>query len=245
MKSIKILLASLLISASAFGQVDKTPEERATAQTEKMKKELALTPEQVEKVKVINLGIIQKNEGVKTSTMTGEEKKAAHKSNEEARDAMLKDVLTTEQFQKYQTIKAERVQMKATKADLKKANFNKVEAQPAPAKGTVGQAAIAADAAGQNADAAALAAMQKKNPKLAAMMAQAGMNPDGTDIAEAEQQKGADYRDPPEADYGDDYQAMVKRMKQLAGAGPLKTVYDPTKRVYKNVPTATQPGNKK
>jgi hypothetical protein len=64
-------------------------------------------------------------------------------------------------------------------------------------------------------------------------------------VAEAEQQKGADYRDPPEADYGDDYQAMVKRMKQLAGAGPLKTVYDPTKRVYKNVPTATQPGAKK
>jgi hypothetical protein len=45
----------------------------------------------------------------------------------------------------------------------------------------------------------------------------------------------------PEADYGDDYQAMVKRMKQLAGAGPLKTVYDPAKRVYRNIPTATQP----
>jgi len=68
---------------------------------------------------------------------------------------------------------------------------------------------------------------------------------DERSMDEAEQQKGADYRDPPEADYGDDYQAMVKRMKQLAGAGPLKTVYDPTKRVYKNVPTATQPGAKK
>ena len=45
----------------------------------------------------------------------------------------------------------------------------------------------------------------------------------------------------PEADYGDDYQDMVKRLKQLAGAGPLKTVYDPDKRVYRNVPTATQP----
>jgi hypothetical protein len=45
----------------------------------------------------------------------------------------------------------------------------------------------------------------------------------------------------PEADYGDEYQAMVKRMKQLAGAGPLKTVYDPAKRVYKNIPTAVQP----
>ena len=58
---------------------------------------------------------------------------------------------------------------------------------------------------------------------------------------EGEQQKGADYRDPPEADYGDDYQAMVARMKKLAGLGPLKTVYDPAKRVYRNMPTAVQP----
>ena len=65
--------------------------------------------------------------------------------------------------------------------------------------------------------------------------------PQDEDVAEAEQQKGADYRDPPEAEYGDDYQAMIKRMKKLAGAGPLKTVHDPAKRVYKNVPTAVQP----
>jgi hypothetical protein len=44
-----------------------------------------------------------------------------------------------------------------------------------------------------------------------------------------------------EADYGDDYQDMVKRVKKLAGLGPLKTVYDPNKRVYKNMPTAVQP----
>ena len=45
----------------------------------------------------------------------------------------------------------------------------------------------------------------------------------------------------PEADYGDDYQDMVARVKKLAGMGPLKTVYDPAKRVYRNVPTAQQP----
>jgi len=44
-----------------------------------------------------------------------------------------------------------------------------------------------------------------------------------------------------EADYGDDYQAMVARVKKLAGLGPLKTVYDPQKRVYRNIPTAQQP----
>ena len=64
-------------------------------------------------------------------------------------------------------------------------------------------------------------------------------------VGEGEQQKGADYRDPPEDkdpdQYGDDYQAMVARVKKLAGLGPMKTVYDPTKRQYRNMPTAQQP----
>jgi len=47
--------------------------------------------------------------------------------------------------------------------------------------------------------------------------------------------------EPPEADYGDDYQDMVKRVKKLAGLGPLKTQYDPARRVYRNMPTAVQP----
>jgi len=58
---------------------------------------------------------------------------------------------------------------------------------------------------------------------------------------EGEQQKGADYRDPKEVDYDDAYDSMVARVKKLAGLGPMKTVYDPAKRVYKNVPTAQQP----
>ena len=48
-----------------------------------------------------------------------------------------------------------------------------------------------------------------------------------------------------EADYGADYQDMVARVKKLAGLGPLKTVWDPQKRVYKNVPRAVQPGENK
>ena len=39
----------------------------------------------------------------------------------------------------------------------------------------------------------------------------------------------------------DQFDAAMSRLKQLAGAGPMKTVYDPTKRVYRNVPTAVQP----
>lgn len=40
----------------------------------------------------------------------------------------------------------------------------------------------------------------------------------------------------PEADYGDEYQSMVKRVGQMAKQGPRKTVWDPVKRVYKTVP---------
>ena len=58
---------------------------------------------------------------------------------------------------------------------------------------------------------------------------------------EGEQQKGADYRDPKEVDYDDEYDAMGARVKKLAGLGPMKTVYDPAKRVYRNMPTAQQP----
>jgi len=39
----------------------------------------------------------------------------------------------------------------------------------------------------------------------------------------------------------DAFDAALSRMKKLAGAGPLRTVYDPNKRVYKNVPHAVQP----
>jgi hypothetical protein len=60
-------------------------------------------------------------------------------------------------------------------------------------------------------------------------------------VAEGEQQKGADYRDPKEVDYDDEYDAMVARVRKLAGLGPMKTVYDPAKRVYRNMPTAQQP----
>ena len=61
---------------------------------------------------------------------------------------------------------------------------------------------------------------------------------------EGEQQKGADYRDPKEAEYGPEYDDMVARVKRLAGLGPMKTVWDPDKRVYKNVPKADQPQKK-
>ena len=60
-------------------------------------------------------------------------------------------------------------------------------------------------------------------------------------IEGGEQQPGADYRDPKEVDYDGEYDAMVARVKRLAGLGPMRTVYDPNRRVYRNMPTAQQP----
>lgn len=48
-------------------------------------------------------------------------------------------------------------------------------------------------------------------------------------------------REQPEVDYDGEYDAMVARVKKLAGLGPMKTVYDPAKRQYRNMPTAQQP----
>ena len=66
------------------------------------------------------------------------------------------------------------------------------------------------------------------------------MNIHDVDVAQ-NMAEGNKKSGPPEADYGADYQDMVARVKKLAGLGPLKTVYDPTKRQYRNMPTAQQP----
>ena len=52
-------------------------------------------------------------------------------------------------------------------------------------------------------------------------------------------------RKEPEVDYDAiDHDKSVARLRHLAGIGPMKTVWDPAKRVYKNVPTADQPPKK-
>jgi len=121
MKSIKIILASLLISASSFAQTAKSPEQRATEQTEKMKSELGLTVDQAARVKEVNLGIVNKNDGVRNSTMTEAQKQESIKYNEEARDNMMKEILTSEQFEKYKLFKSEKSGIKGTvKMNIKK-----------------------------------------------------------------------------------------------------------------------------
>lgn len=54
-------------------------------------------------------------------------------------------------------------------------------------------------------------------------------------MAEGEPEKIGGRHDP------DDFDDMVSRLKKLAGSGPMKTVYDPNTRRYRNMPVAQQP----
>jgi len=76
---------------------------------------------------------------------------------------------------------------------------------------------------------------KEKDRVVARALLQAIRGPQQPGVAEGNQKK------PKEVDYDDEYDAMVARVKKLAGLGPMKTVYDPTKRQYRNMPTAVQP----
>ena len=118
MKTVKSLVLGfvLLSSTLSFGQ--KTAEERATNQTMRMKTELSLSDDQAAKVKEINLGIIQKNQGIMgNTTMSEAEKNTIVKSNNDARMAMLKNVLTSEQFTKLELTIAEKKIERMTKKE--------------------------------------------------------------------------------------------------------------------------------
>jgi Spy/CpxP family protein refolding chaperone len=106
-KSIVFMLVSLFTIGISAQRPDKkarvTPEERASKQTEIMAKQLELTEEQQAKVKEINLKYSQQ-----TANHEQQAKDELKKSREdfkslfEAKDAELKQVLTPEQYQKWQ-----------------------------------------------------------------------------------------------------------------------------------------------
>jgi Flp pilus assembly protein TadD len=100
MKAIKILCFSFFLGLTAVAQQAQTPEQTAQALTQSQTTMLKLTAAQQEQVYTIHLGIAQKNEGILMSNYSEVEKKEIIKSNEEARKAMLKNILTAEQFAK-------------------------------------------------------------------------------------------------------------------------------------------------
>ena len=100
MKAIKILCFSFFLGLTAVAQQAQSPEQNAQALTQSQTTMLKLTAAQQEEVYTVHLGIAQKNQGIFMSNYSEEQKKAIIKSNEEARKAMLKNILTAEQFAK-------------------------------------------------------------------------------------------------------------------------------------------------
>jgi hypothetical protein len=102
MKAIKLTaLGFSMMCGFAFGQVN-APEVQAQEQTQKMKVELGLTAAQEVNAYEINFGIIIKNKSMLESTYTQEVKNEAIEQNNSIRIDMFKQVLTAEQFAKFE-----------------------------------------------------------------------------------------------------------------------------------------------
>ena len=81
----------------------------------------------------------------------------------------------------------------------------------------------------------------KNNPKKSTVAAIGAVSAADELLKDKKLKEQSPKKQPPEVDYDDEYQAMVARVRKLAGLGPMKTVYDPVKRQYRNMPTAQQP----
>jgi hypothetical protein len=124
----KILVNSFLLIGLLFvcniicaqKKTSSTPEERAGKLTEWMKTNLQLSDSEVSKVQDINLKYANKTQGLQTATLSRKEKMQVLKDNDKAKDAELKNVLTTDQYNAYQAKKEEiRKQMKEKMRDKK------------------------------------------------------------------------------------------------------------------------------
>ncbi len=121
MKNLKILFFILLITPLVYSQNKKTPEERAVIQTERFAKELKLSEEQKGQFLIIQTGINQKLEGIRSSKMNEEEKKNSINSIREARTSMLQAILNDEQKQKMTTLdEKQKKKIKKKKKNRKK-----------------------------------------------------------------------------------------------------------------------------
>ena len=121
MKNLKILFFILLITPLVYSQNKKTPEERAVMQTERFAKELNLSEEQKGQFLIIQTGINQKLEGIRSSKMNEEEKKNSINSIREARTSMLQAILNDEQKQKMTTLdEKQKKKIKKKKKNRKK-----------------------------------------------------------------------------------------------------------------------------
>lgn len=83
-----------------------TPEQRAKKKTDHLKEELSLTDDQYNKVNDLTVKVIQKIDAIKKDdTMDEARKKEFIKGNKKDFESEMKNILTSEQFEKFQEMK--------------------------------------------------------------------------------------------------------------------------------------------
>nr|WP_294858715.1 hypothetical protein [uncultured Fluviicola sp.] len=119
-----ILALAMVVGGTAIAQQHekrerKPAEERATNSSQKMKTKLGLDDSQTTKIHDINLGIAQKNDAIRDNTaLTREQKMAQLKENQNSRNVQYKEVLTSDQYTKYEAWEKEkREKMQAKHAE--------------------------------------------------------------------------------------------------------------------------------
>ena len=91
-----------------MGHGNRTPEDRAKQQTERMKEDLKLTPAQEPKVTAINLKYFKKLEDLRKITDTAAMRKSFNELAKQ-KEAELKPVLTADQLKSYQKMMEEQM----------------------------------------------------------------------------------------------------------------------------------------
>jgi len=104
--SLVIAWGSLLISPVFAQQPGGSPEDRAKHQTEMLKTELKLTPDQETKVTAINLKYNGKMHDVREIADTAARRKSFESLNKQ-KETEMKGVLTPDQFKSYQKMVAD------------------------------------------------------------------------------------------------------------------------------------------
>ena len=136
-----ILALAVLVGGTAAAQKQrtehkrehKTAEQRATGFTEKMTAKLTLDEGQKTKIHAVNLGIAQKNESIHSdNSLSREQKMAQFKENQNSRHAQYKEILTSDQYAKYEAWEKE----KQEKMEARRAERKDQRSKTTPAEGT-------------------------------------------------------------------------------------------------------------
>ncbi len=138
MKNLKILAfgAALMIGFTGMAQQQNakakkemhdhrhekmTPEQRAEKRTQHMTEKLELNADQQAKVKDLHLRMAKQREELRSNeTMTREEKKAAMIASHDAYKVELRQILTPEQYEKYQEWEAQKKERMEKRREMHK-----------------------------------------------------------------------------------------------------------------------------